>query len=368
MLKNKTFNITSRGIKGRLERLPSLDCESRDDYFNGVRGWRSKVSSSVAKNKFNQILIDNDLNPKKDLDLPKIFELVKNNNLINLDILLFLEPKRRAHNNYRIEFEKNADIYLMELEGYDSSIPGSLELNSNLNIPLSSKHEIHQQPGGYVGNPFAGHLYHYGTNAFYLSLNIDNHQDQNHTKIGSQMPVPKDKKVNRILDMGCGVGQLSIALKERFSNAEVCGIDLSAPMLRYAHMRGVDLNVDVNFSQQLAQKTNFPDNHFDIVTSYILHHEVTEEVSKEIIKEAYRILRPGGLFFPIDFLTGGKPKNNAWSTFRKWIDHRWNNEVWRLEYEKLDFNEIIRSTGFEVTEKGPAAWYRKHNVLAIKPV
>lgn len=125
----------------------------------------------------------------------------------------------------------------------------------------------------------------------------------------------------------CGIGQLSIALKERFSQAEIWGVDVAAPMIRYGHMRAVDLDVDVNFAQRLAEDSKFPDNHFDIVTSYILHHEVTAEASKQIIAEAFRVLRPGGVYFPIDFFTGGRRRATAHGTFREWVDHRWNNEV-----------------------------------------
>ena len=130
------------------------------------------------------------------------------------------------------------------------------------------------------------------------------------------------------------------------------GIDVAAPMLRYAHMRSVELNVDANFSQQLAEKTKFPDNHFDVVTSYILHHEVPEDISIDIVNEAFRILRPGGLFFPIDFLTGGTTPNNAWFTLKKWIDHRWNNEVWRMEYKGMDFAGDMEKAGFKVSHNG----------------
>ena len=312
--------VNKRGIIGRLERLPSLDCESRDNFFNGIRGWHSRVVSPKSKKKFERILRNNNLNPKDDLSLNKILKLTKDDFLINLESFIFLESKRRAHNNYRIEFEKKLELFLSEMEYYDRSKFGKIELDPNLQIPTYAKHEIHQQPGGYVGHPFSGHLYHYGTNAFYLARNIDNHQDQTHSKMSLQLPIPSDRKINRILDMGCGIGQLTIALKERFSSAEVWGIDVAAPMLRYAHMRSVELNVDTNFSQQLAEKTKFPDNHFDVVTSYILHHEVPEDISIKIVNEAFRVLRPGGLFFPIDFLTGGRSPNNAWFTFKKWID------------------------------------------------
>ena len=50
-----------------------------------------------------------------------------------------------------------------------------------------------------------------------------------------------------------------------------------------------------------------------------------------------------------------------------WVDHRWNNEVWRMEYARVDFPAEMRKVGFDVTEKGPAAWYRRHNLIGIKP-
>ena len=260
------------------------------------------------------------------------------------------------------------DRYLAEMESYDNRGPGTLELSPDMVIPTYTTHEIHQQPGGYVGSPFSGPVYHHGTNAFYLARGTLNDQDQNHATLGSQVVTPDDGNVNRILDMGCGIGQLSVALKERFSNAEVWGVDVAAPMVRYGHMRAVDLGVDVNFAQRLAEDTKFPDNHFDVVTSYILHHEVTAEATEQIIAEAYRVLRPGGVFFPIDFYTGGKRPTNAWGTFSMWVDHRWNNEVWREEYDSVDFPGIMRAVGFDTTEEGPPAWRRRHNVLGVKPV
>ena len=104
--------VNKRGIIGRLERLPSLDCESRDDFFNGVRGWHSRVVSPQAKKRFEKILRLKGLDPKKDLELDQILTLIKDDFLINLEALCFLEPKRRAHNNYRIEFEKKSNAYL----------------------------------------------------------------------------------------------------------------------------------------------------------------------------------------------------------------------------------------------------------------
>jgi SAM-dependent methyltransferase len=364
---NYSFDIEARGTAGRLERLPSLNAESRDDFFNGIRGWRSRALVPAARQRFNAILSANGHDPKKDLPLSQIIELVQDDTLVNTEVRIFCDTKRNAHHNFKREFEGQADAYLAEMEAYDNRGPGTLELNPEMHVPQYTRHEIHQQPGGYVGSPFAGAVYHYGTNAFYMARNILNDQDQNHANLASQMPQPTDGRVRRILDMGCGIGQLSIALKERFSAAEIWGVDVAAPMIRYGHMRAVDLEVDVNFAQRLAEDSKFPDNHFDIVTSYILHHEVTEEASKQIIAEAFRVLRPGGVYFPIDFYTGGRPRATAHRTFMEWVDHRWNNEVWRPDYAALDFPGEMAKVGFDVNEKGPAAWTRHQNLLGVKP-
>ena len=366
--KSYDFDIESRGTIGRLERLPSLDLESRDDLFNGIRGWRSRALVPAARKRFNAILVANGHDPEKDLSLPRILELVKDDPIIGTEIRVFCDTKRTAHKNYKREFDDHADMYLAEMEAYDRLGPGTLELNPDMHIPEYTRHEIHQQPGGYVGSPFSGPVYHYGTNAFYLARNILNHQDQNHAQLGSQMATPEDGRVGRILDMGCGIGQLTIALKERFPDAEVWGVDVAGPMVRYGHMRAVDLGVEVHLAQRLAEDTRFPDDHFDIVTSYILHHEVTADASKQIMAEAIRVLRPGGVFFPIDFFTGGRPRANAFGTFMQWVDHRWNHERWRMEYTALDFPGEMRRAGFTVDENGPAAWYRSKNLIGIKPV
>ena len=99
-------------------------------------------------------------------------------------------------------------------------------------------------------------------------------------------PVPENKKVMRILDTGTGIGQYATSIKRRFPDAEVWGIDIGAPMLRYAHMRAVDMGVPVNFRQALSEKTGFPDNHFDLVISHLLHHEVTIDLARALVRGA----------------------------------------------------------------------------------
>ena len=128
-----------------------------------------------------------------------------------------------------------------------------------------------------------------------------NTQDEAHITISKANEIPKDGKVERILDIGCSIGQSAVALKERFPDAEVWGIDVGAPMVRFAHKRAVDLGQEVHFAQRLAEDTKFPDGHFDVVNAFILFHEVPLEAQAEILKEVFRVLRPGGIFNVFDF-------------------------------------------------------------------
>ncbi len=364
------IDIEPRSKVGQLERLPTLDAESRNDFLTGVRNWRGGKLLSASRERFNQILTEAGEDPRKDLPLERIFQLVGNDPLVSLEGRVRIDAQRMAHKTFRDSFQNHrGDVYLAEPEQYDKRGPGTLELNPDMHIPDYTRHEIHMQPGGYVGGAFAGAIYHYGTNAFYEARGTDNYLDEHHAKLASQVSAPADGRVRRILDMGCGIGQLTVGLKKQHEDAEVWGIDVGAPMIRYGHMRAVDENVDVNFAQRLAEDTRFPDNHFDIVASYILHHEMPAEASRNVIAEAFRVLRPGGVYVPIDFHTGGQPRRpqNAFNSYQLWKDHRWNNEVWRIEYQDMDYFGHMAKVGFQVNRKGPRAWFNRTNVVATKP-
>ena len=346
-------DVEPRGSKGRLERLPELDLESKHDFVSGFRQFHGQFNR-IANDRIEKILEDNGLNPKGRYSMEKVLELVEHNPLVGTSGRTWLSNQQVTWKVLQDHFHANADEYLAEMEAADNEGPGTLELNPDMDIPKYTKHEIHIQPGGYVGDPFAGHIYHYGTNSFYVGAIGDNEQDQIHIGTANRLPLPEDGKVKRILDMGCGSGQLTTALAERFPDAEVWGIDVGGPMVRYAHMRARDLGVDVNFAQRLVEDTKFEDGYFDIVTSYIINHELTQDASRGMIAEAHRITRPGGYFYPIDFRSGGD-KGRAYGQYRRWWDHRWNTEVWSREFHTLDFEGELVKAGFTMNKDAKAA-------------
>ncbi|MFN8532901.1 MAG: methyltransferase domain-containing protein [Dehalococcoidia bacterium] len=182
---------------------------------------------------------------------------------------------------------------LAELDAADCSGPGSVEWDPDFVYPQYIKdHEIHIQPGSYHGDPLAGYIYQYGTNVFFGG---DNDDSAIQTMAVAATPVPADGSVQRILDLGCSIGQSTTAWKLRFPRAEVWGIDAGAPMVRYAHKRALDIGSEVHFRQALAEATGFPAGTFDMVYALWLCHELPVSAIEKVLVEAHRLLRPGGL-------------------------------------------------------------------------
>jgi len=353
-----------RGRNGRMERLPEIDLESRMDFLMSLRTFANQTMSPAAGRRAQAILESKGMAPDAQMPMKEAIALLENDPMVQARTRTWMSVQQLSWDNLKKECENNADAYLSEMEAVDHCGPGTLELNPGLKMPDYACHEIHIQPGGYVGNDFAGHMYDYGTNGFYTGKN---EQDALHMTAAFGLPIPADGKIRRILDLGTGVGQLAMALKERFPEAEVWGLDAGGPMVRYAHLRAVERGLDINFAQRLAEDTRFPDNHFDLVTSYIMLHEVSPQGTKDIVNEAYRITRPGGLFYPIDFDLKNPFPSTAYGQYRRWWDHRWNNEVWTIKYRTNGLQDLVRAAGFDLNEEGPVALPRFGVMNATKP-
>jgi len=103
----------------------------------------------------------------------------------------------------------------------------------------------------------------------------------------------------RLLDAGCGGGRnLNYFLKSGFN---VSGVDQSPEAI--AHVRALaaslapDLAAD-NFRIEPVELMSFADSHFDVVvSSAVLHFARHEEHWRKMVREMWRVLKPGGIFF-----------------------------------------------------------------------
>ena len=242
-------------------------------------------------------------------------------------------------------YRKREGELMAELDRADQSGPGSVSYDPNFHYPdYFDAYDAHIQPGSYHRDPLAGYIYHYGTKLFYQGFNDT---DDVQRKQVFRAPLPVDGKVNRILDLGCSVGQSATAWKERCPGADVWGIDIAAPMVRYAHKRAVDMNLEIHFAQMTSEKLEFPNAHFDVVYAYILFHEIPMPVIRRTVREACRVLRPGGVFTVCDFGRDGYRAGTPFSDYTMSFVINGNGEPYARDFCEMDFTAELKQAGFQ---------------------
>ena len=368
------WDVEWRGTTGVFERLPYLDVENGQDFYRGFRYWINRDVMSAARRRVLEIFKENGIAPDEIIPMEQVMALMENDHILGMTVLAWENTQIAMWRQIQEVYHREADLYLGELEAAGKLGPGSIELHPEMHIPEYASYEIHLQPGGYVGDPFAGYIYLHGENVVFSR---GNYQDDAQRLLARRIPAPPDGVVNRVLEQGCSSGQLTIALKNKWPDAEVWGSDVGAPMIRFAHMRSVELGIETHYMHEVSEESNFPDNYFDVATNNLLYHEVPEKIGIGIIKESFRTLRPGGIFFPVDQYTENPPNMTAFGRFWGWRDYRWNEEVWRFEYENLDMEGEMRKAGFEVVRgpvvrRGNRGLYSADgrplgNIMGIKP-
>lgn len=228
---------------------------------------------------------------------------------------------------------------------------GSLTLDQNLQMPrYLGAVDIHGMPGGYGGEPapdsiFAGAMYERGGVIRSMRrggplANASGRALERYLKSAHPGFAPR-----RILDIGCSIGQSTLAICDAFPDAEVCAIDVAAPLLRYAHARTEALDRIVHFSQQNAEKTNFAGESFDLVVGLAMLHETSSEAMQAILCDAHRLLRPGGIVLHYE----GRPWQSIDpidAAVHDWDTH-FNAEPFIGKMHELDTKAMMVAAGFD---------------------
>jgi tocopherol O-methyltransferase len=148
------------------------------------------------------------------------------------------------------------------------------------------------------------------------------------------------KSTDKVLDAGCGVGGSSIFMASVLG-CKVTGITLSERQAQQAIVnakkKGVEAFADFKVMNYCA--TDFPDASFDVV--WCCESICYADNKEQFIKEAYRLLRPGGRLVVADgFVTDFS--NNENPIIRQWLDG------WQVNYLESPgrFQSFMQQTGF----------------------
>jgi len=156
-----------------------------------------------------------------------------------------------------------------------------------------------------------------------------------------------------ILDVGCSVGMSTRAIHERFPQAEMTGMDLSPYMLAVAASRDSAAVCSPEEEARkakrvwvhgLGERTGLPAASVDLYVLSFVVHELPQQAIRDVVAEAARILKPGGVLAVTDnnpqspVIQGLPP---ALFTLMK------STEPHSDEYYTLDLEETMRAAGFK---------------------
>ena len=150
-----------------------------------------------------------------------------------------------------------------------------------------------QNKKGLVQNVFNKVYDKYDLMNDFMSLGI--HRLWKKNLINWMSPSPKKK----LIDMACGTGDLGkLFLEHTNYTGKVLCVDPNSGMLKKGTERLKKYN-NITWKKGCAEKILAPDNSFDYYTiSFGLRN--TKNINKSL-KEAYRVLKPGGRFLCLEF-------------------------------------------------------------------
>lgn len=156
----------------------------------------------------------------------------------------------------------------------------------------------------------------------------------------------------KVLDVGCGTGNLTIQAKSwAGSTGEVHGIDAAPEMIHRAHRKAARAGVDVDFKVGLVEDIPFPDDEFDVVlSSLMIHHVPGDDLKRKGFAEMHRVLKPGGRLLVVDFVPPTQPVLRALTSLV--IGHVLGGEgMMRNDVRRL--LPLVEAAGFVDVETGP---------------
>lgn len=192
-----------------------------------------------------------------------------------------------------------------------------------------------------------------------------------HDLLTRTLPTPP----HDILDVGCSVGMSTFALQATFPQAQITGVDLSPYFLAIAHYRTQTESPPITpqsptpnrqsppprWLHAAAESTGLADASMDLVSAFLIFHELPQQAAIAILQEARRLLRPGGHLAIMDM----NPRSEIYAKMPPYIlTLLKSTEPYLDQYFSLDIEQAIYDAGFErptVTANSP-----RHRTLIAK--
>jgi tRNA (cmo5U34)-methyltransferase len=142
--------------------------------------------------------------------------------------------------------------------------------------------------------------------------------------------------VKNILDVGAGTGLMSAFFQEKYPNAKITLVDISADMLKKAEER-FEGNENISFLNADFATVDLPENHYDLVVSGLAIHHLPDQLKQQLFGKIKKTLRAGGWFINADQVLGET------GLAEKLYTENWKNHV----QQHPDLTEEEKQSAFE---------------------
>jgi len=156
----------------------------------------------------------------------------------------------------------------------------------------------------------------------------------------------QDKRPFKLLDVGCGTGELALRLKKDKKDIKVSGLDLSSDMINIAKAKAkLNKSKGIEFKVGDAEHMPYEDNSFDYVTcSHSFHHYPHK---KKVMREMFRVLKSNGTVMIIDGCKDGllgKVIFDFFVTKHEVHVHHLHSKQFRRLLTSVGFDNIVQTT------------------------
>jgi len=170
------------------------------------------------------------------------------------------------------------------------------------------------------------------------------------------------KSGERVLDVCCGTGTLSVLIAEKVGSREsIVGVDLSPEMIKVAKQKKKGFNIELVLAT--AELLPFKDGSFDKALCSLGLHEMTKTGRQNSLKETRRILKDNGKLHICDWNT---PEDHFSCFIEKLFLKIYEGETAYNMVFRGNFLEEIRKSGFKIIKRKTCSINILQMILAKK--
>jgi ubiquinone/menaquinone biosynthesis C-methylase UbiE len=146
----------------------------------------------------------------------------------------------------------------------------------------------------------------------------------------------------RILDLGCGTGEMALAIARASQTVTLIGVDGDAEVLKRADAKARTECIELELHEALADRIPLPDANVDCVVSTLMFHHLGPAAKRAALAEVWRVLVPGGRLLVCDVGRASDPMMRAAFFAVQLLDGFANTR----EHARGAFPDIVSQAGF----------------------